>query len=106
MRRFALIMLFVFPILGQAGPSLTIQESEYGDRWPFTVSSATLTCREPGAVLMKTPDGKTYGVNGLALSHFVNFPDSRKIQKPGAVAGDVMGLPDDFIDRGMALCKK
>ncbi len=63
--------------------SLEVSESDYGDRWPLTVSSGTLQRRNLNGglsdITFKAPDGTMYGLNGTALSH--GHRDIRAITK-------------------------
>ena len=43
-----------------------VTQSEYGDRWPFTISSATLVCS--GDMVWIESNGIAYPLNGFALS--------------------------------------
>ncbi len=101
-----MVLLVSASPLVHAGPNLTIQAAEYGPAWPFTVNTITLSCRNVAAVVLTTPYGRTYALNGKALSQFKDLPDSRLIQKPGKFPGTVMALPNDIIARGLALCPR
>ncbi len=46
--------------------TLYIQQSEFGEQWPFTVSEGTLECVDY-AVIFHARSGR-YGLNGLAIS--------------------------------------
>jgi hypothetical protein len=46
--------------------TLHIQDSEFGEEWPFTVSEGVLECVDD-AVIFHTHDGR-YALNGLAFS--------------------------------------
>lgn len=46
-------------------PGKEIHQKEFGDKWPFTVSSGKLECREDDEVVFVVND-KTYAVNGVA----------------------------------------
>ena len=46
-------------------PGKEIHQKEFGDKWPFTVSSGKLECREDDEVVFVVND-KTYAVNGAA----------------------------------------
>lgn len=92
---------------GDAGGDNEISKN-YGNAWPFTVSSGTLSCDGPGWVTFTRAD-ETYAVNGLASGHapeegwqevdeiWANDPD---------VAG--MGMKKDIgpiLDDGLKLCE-
>lgn len=82
-----------------------VTADRYGKEWPFIVNSITLFCVSPSAVLMETPDGKIYTLNGKAQGRFKELPTFRSITKPGSFPGSVMTLPDDLISMGLALCQ-
>lgn len=88
--------------------SISIDASEYGDKWPFTVDSVTLSCRNYAAVLMTSSTGTTYWLNGKAGSQFKDLPSWREVAKPEPQygAGAVMSLPPDLIKRGLTLCPR
>lgn len=54
------------PEVDVANNELFVSRSDYGRRWPLTVSSGVLRCDEPGEVTFTAPDGTTYWVNGTA----------------------------------------
>lgn len=45
----------------------TIKETDFGDKWPFTVSEGILKCSKR-IITFTTKDGVIYGVNGTAKS--------------------------------------
>jgi hypothetical protein len=45
-----------------------VTASQYGDQWPFTITSGELECLNK-AVIMHTPSG-TYNINGKAMSRY------------------------------------
>ena len=57
-------------------PARTITRADFGDEWPFTVDSGQLRCAA-SAVTFTTDDGRTYGVNGMALQR--GFPEIHPI---------------------------
>lgn len=99
----ALLALITFAVHAE---TISVKSAEYGDKWPFTVDSITLSCRNNAAVLMQTKTGTTYWLNGKASAQFKNFPSWREIAKPDSRygAGAVMTPPPDIITRGLALC--
>ena len=96
--------------------SEAISASEYGAKWPFTISGGQLSCTPPGAVTF-TANGKAYAVNGLAKSSRGNV-DIKEIWKSESDSEQAQymlkqGRPDlmpkisigPIIDRGLKLCK-
>jgi hypothetical protein len=87
--------------------SLAVHSSEYGDKWPFTVSEATLECKI-NAVIMHTSKG-TYSLNGKAMGIYKNrYPTWREIAKPYPGLNDPnakMPPPNGLIQRGLELCR-
>ena len=59
-----LLALVILACACGSGNSITVKKSDYGTRWPLTVSEAVLTCEGPWAVFAKV-DGNYYGVNGM-----------------------------------------
>ena len=69
----AIVLVAIFTLSAACGggaPSnqRAVSRSDFGATWPLTVESGTLRCEPPGAVIFRAPDGKDYGVNGLAAS--------------------------------------
>ncbi|MDE0158688.1 MAG: DUF2511 domain-containing protein [Candidatus Dadabacteria bacterium] len=69
------IILFsaVFSSVSASAGSKIIKATDYGDKWPLTVSKATLSCHGPGAVYIRANPvplrpQQYYPVNGLASS--------------------------------------
>lgn len=48
-----------------AAPGVEVTREEYGDRWPFTVDSGRVECRQGGAVVFVVGDW-VYQLNGIA----------------------------------------
>lgn len=51
-------------LVGCSKPGLELTEQQYGTKWPLTVSSGRVECKN-NAVIFHT-SGKEYGVNGMA----------------------------------------
>lgn len=82
---------------------ISVTQSEYGDRWPFTVTEGTLRCyNDPPRkhVVLDAGNGVQYGLNGAARGAG-KFPDSKQIMKPERFGVHLQ----PFIDRGLTLCK-
>lgn len=82
-----------------------ISREELGDKWPLTVDSGEIECR-PGTVIVFHSGGKTYAVNGGAISRN-QWP---RIDAIWASANDPL-VPQlkknmgPIIDAGRDLCK-
>lgn len=87
--------------------TISVNAAEYGDKWPFTVDSITLSCRNDAAVLLQSSSGVTYWLNGKASAQFKHLPSWRELAKPDSRygAGAVMTPPSDMIKRGLDLCR-
>ena len=100
------IALMTLISLAVNAETISISSAEYGDKWPFTVDSLTLSCRNNAAVLIQANTGRIYWLNGKASAQFKSFPSWREIAKPDFRygTGAVMTPPNDMITRGLALC--
>lgn len=95
-----------------AAKTVNVSRAQMGKHWPFKgVSRGTLRCdpkgdHRNGDVVMTTPDGTEYGINGTALDD--GYKDFRRIWRRSphyAVGGiDFMINIGPIIDRGLALC--
>lgn len=68
MKRAAKLSTFVVICIistGAMAGKKKINNSEFGDKWPFTVSEGILKCSKR-MITFTTKDGVTYGVNGTA----------------------------------------
>lgn len=82
-------------------PQVQISQSEYGDRWPYTVPNGILECQYNDVTL--TYEGVTYAINGSARDTG-KYRDLKEIWRdnpefPGAKMPDA-----GIIERGLALC--
>jgi hypothetical protein len=104
---YALCILLLSAASAAHAKSLTIHSIEYGDKWPFIVSEATLECKI-NAVIMHTSKG-TYSLNGKAMGIYKNkYPTWREIAKPYPGLNDPsakMPPPHGLIQRGLELCQ-
>jgi hypothetical protein len=100
-----IVLLFSLPAFG--GEKEKITASQYGDKWPFTITEGDLECIDD-AVILHTPSG-TYNINGKAMSRYKDtYKSFQEIAKP------VPGLenepqakmfpPSEMIQRGLKLC--
>ena len=96
----------LLPLLIIAAPvqAETITAAEYGDKWPFTVNEGTLICLPPGAVILRTRQGR-YNINGLAISHYERNKHVREIWKLDPKNPEMRISLGDIIPRGLKLCK-
>jgi hypothetical protein len=77
-----------------------ITRADYGDEWPLTVESGTLSCQPGGAIVFTAEDGTAYGVNGLAAD-FAEI-DSIWADNPSGVTPKLNIGP--LIEDGQELC--
>ncbi len=94
-------------------PRKEIHQKEFGDKWPFTVPSGTLECRE-GVEVVFVVNGKTYAVNGAA-SGSRQYHDLIEIWKDDPELSILFKNRPDLpkpklsinaiLDRGVALCQ-
>ncbi len=117
-------VIFVLFLSGCSKPGLKLTEEQYGDKWPLTVSSGYVECKN-NAVIFHS-NGNTYAVNGVAKSQgyseinaiWKNDPDffemAAEIAKVENTAVDEiikkMGSPNKIsigpiLDSGLKLCK-
>lgn len=86
-----------------------VTRAEFGDEWPFTVASGTLSCdgsRGLGSVIFTAPDGTRYGLNGTAQDQ-LGLPAIDPIWRyqPGMAKYELRVDIGPLIDRGLALCE-
>lgn len=77
--------------------SLLVTRSEFGDAWPLTVDSGTLSC-DIRAVILEV-DGVEYGVNGKAVTRGYRELRPLLLEDQG-----VLRDQGPLIDRGLELC--
>lgn len=53
---------------GPTAPAGHVTRAQFGTAWPLTVDAGDLRC-EGGAIVFRSPDGRDYGVNGLASTY-------------------------------------
>ena len=85
-------------------PPVMITQTEYGERWPFTVPKGELECRLPGIVTFKVDD-IIYAINGLAISRGFQSIDNiwrNESNKEGVAVKKVALGP--IISKGLYLC--
>ena len=102
------IRLMLLLSLTVRAETIIVTAAEYSTDWPFTVDQVTLSCRNVAAVLMQSPNGTTYWLNGKASAQFKQLPSWRELAKPDPRYGAraVMTPPSGIINRGLALCPK
>ena len=99
------VAMILFPLSVFAN-GLEISETEYGSKWPFTVSKGTLECRGIKEVVFVN-EGKAYAINGKASSKVKRgiYRSLFEIWKPNP---DIPGtkIPvTDVLQQGLRLCK-
>jgi hypothetical protein len=83
------------------GPrTIRVSAAQYGSEWPLTVSGGVLSCETYMEVVLTTPDGTSYGINGSARGND-RWVDGRTIYKPGVVGVDTSFL----IELGLGVCE-
>ena len=102
------LLLFLGASFADAG-SIMITESEFGERWPFTISRGTLSCTPSGkfGIVTFTANGKTYAVNGIAKGH-AKQNGWREIDEIWKVNPSFPGTKINMhpiIEKGLSLCK-
>lgn len=73
-----------------------ISRKDYGEKWPFTIDSAELSCTPPGIVTLWAND-KTYALNDVA--------GSRGYAKIDEISKGPQADTISFITKGLALCE-
>ena len=100
-RAILFLILFSVGACSQAGVEVT--EEEYGEEWPFTVSSGVLECRHYLEVVISA-DGNTYALNGTAMGK----RDYKELEEIWAENPEYPGSKksvSDVIRRGLDLCE-
>ncbi len=88
--------------------SIMISQSEFGEAWPFTVTSGELYCigegngQQVGAVVFATED-ESYAVNGTAKALGYKPIDEIWRSNP-AIPGTKINI-GPVIQRGLQICK-
>jgi len=87
----------------------SIAESEYGEKWPLTVTEGTLSCKPIGSlgIVTFTANGKTYAVNGTAMGQAKKngWKEIDEIWKPNpSIPGTRINM-GPILDKGLSLCK-
>lgn len=63
-----LLSIISFGINAQSVKSKKVSKSEFGKKWPLTANEGVIKCIDGIYVVFTAPDGKSYAVNGTALS--------------------------------------
>ncbi len=100
--------LFVFWLAACTNSSgVTVTKQELGDKWPLTVDSAKLECRNsvsPGmGAAIAHVNGKTYALNGLAKQK--GYPDIRPVWRDDPKIPGAKVSISPLIKRALDLCK-
>jgi len=81
-----------------------ISRADFGDEWPLTVDEGELRCEPPSRVVFTDPDGKEWGVNGMAVTH--GYPEIDSIWADNPDFPDTKKSIGPLIDRGLAMCEE
>lgn len=84
---------------------VVIKASEYGNKWPFTVSEGTLKCDDGSISFYAHGKNKTYAVNGFA-HHMKGYPMIDPIWKNDPNLADIKVSISPILQRGNELCNK
>jgi hypothetical protein len=89
---------------GEAPTGGEVAKSEFGSRWPLTVSHGTLSC-DGYSVVFAAPEGMRYGLNGTAQDQ-LGLPPIDPIWRyePGMKRYGLKVDIGPLIQRGLALC--
>jgi hypothetical protein len=99
---------------GHDSQSQEVSRAKFHRQWPFTISRGTLICDGSGgmgAVVLKTPDGTTYAINGIARGERYTYDGSRPVDFEHRIWRNDphdRGLKVDvgpIIAEGLSLCK-
>jgi len=105
--RHLIFLLTVLISSNSYAKSLVVTKAEYGDKWPFTISTIELEC-SMNAVIMHTSNG-IYSLNGKAMGVYKDrYPTWREIARPYPGLNDPkakMPPPSGLIQRGLELCR-
>ena len=94
-----LSLILAATVLVACGGGEEIHRSDYGSRWPFTVSSATLHCDRQ--MVWVEANGRKYALNGTARTHLDGaLPLERIWRRSGAARVNI----GPMIREGLALC--
>ncbi len=94
--------LFVFWLAACTNSSgVTVTKQELGDKWPLTVDSAKLECRNSAAIAHV--NGKTYALNGFAEQK--GYPDIRPVRRDDPKFKGLKVSIGPLIKRALELCK-
>lgn len=89
---------------GSAGRQFTVTKAEAGDEWPYYSADVGIVRCEPGTRQITIElNGKKFGLNGKALGRGGFEPSQSQMRQ------DTDGViyntgPDEWIERGLALC--
>ncbi len=94
--------LFVFWLAACTNSSgVTVTKQELGDKWPLTVDSVKLECRNLAAIAHV--NGKTYALNGMAKHK--GYPDIRPVWRDHPKFKGLKVSIGPVLDRAVDLCK-
>ena len=101
--RIFLVLLAALSVQGCDDPkSIEISQQTFEGKWPFTVESGTLSCKQRFYVVFEA-NGKEYGINGSAKSKGYDHPRPIWREAPEGEPGPSVYI-GDILDRGLELC--
>ncbi|AHD17271.1 hypothetical protein C163_16595 [Pseudomonas sp. FGI182] len=93
------LLLAAFALVGCSGQDegKEVSAKDFGDDWPFTVSSVQLFCEpNPPKAFMKAPDGSFYALNASAkrFAQQRGWLEVKRVLKPSRW---IEGVPADYL---------
>lgn len=83
---------------------IKVTQSQLGDLWPLLMAEAEVECVQPGmALILHTPDGKSYALNGMAREKGLPTMESVTARDRHIPAARMNLQP--LMDIGFRLCK-
>lgn len=67
MKRISIKVALVFLMAACSPSENQVTQSQFGDKWPFTVESGYVDCVQPSRAIFRA-NGEVYALNGLARS--------------------------------------
>jgi Protein of unknown function (DUF2511) len=89
---------------GGGSDSAEVSRAEFGNAWPLTVESGTVSCEPPSSVVFTDDSGNRYAVNGTAMSA-TDYPDIDAIWAPNPEIDGTKIDISPILDTGLDLCE-
>jgi hypothetical protein len=105
--KITIIISILMLLSGCSQPGETITKDEYGNDWPYLVTSGRLYCDPPGSNVVMASGGKIYALNGRAIGNARKrgYIDARKsITQRDENGYFTIGNDRKIIERGLAMC--